>query len=236
MSGIRPFTFDTDFDEPEFDPADLEDDADQEPEEPPPPTFSEEELEAARNEALHAGIEAGLEEALSRIEQTTSQAMEQLAGSAETLLADADRRTREMRRDTLDVAMAIARKLMPAAARRHALDEIEALISECLADLVDEPRLVIRVPEALQEPIRERAEAMARARGFEGRIVVIADPRLGDTDCRIEWAEGGAERDQDGLWQAIEAIAARLSGDGDEADQPPATTSSEPTLEKAPAG
>ena len=44
--------------------------------------------------------------------------------------------------------------------------------------------------------IRERLDAMTRARGFEGRLVVIAEPDVAIGDCRIEWADGGLARDR----------------------------------------
>ena len=34
------------------------------------------------------------------------------------------------------------------------------------------------------------------ARGFEGRLVVLAEPEIAPGDCRIEWADGGVVRDQ----------------------------------------
>jgi hypothetical protein len=38
-----------------------------------------------------------------------------------------------------------------------------------------------------------------------------------DTDCRVEWADGGAERDVGRMWQQIERLGQQAA-----AEQPPA--------------
>ena len=44
--------------------------------------------------------------------------------------------------------------------------------------------------------------------GFDGRLVVLAEPGLKAGDCRIEWADGGMTRDRDATEAAIgEAVA-----------------------------
>ena len=66
---IRPFTFERSFDV--FMTAEEEEaiQKKREEEEEAPPTFSEEELAAARDEAFQNGLQAGLKEAMTGIEQ-----------------------------------------------------------------------------------------------------------------------------------------------------------------------
>ena len=44
---------------------------------------------------------------------------------------------------------------------------------------------------------------IAERSGFAGRLVVLAAPDMVVGDCRIEWADGGATRDQAALQVAI---------------------------------
>jgi flagellar assembly protein FliH len=44
--------------------------------------------------------------------------------------------------------------------------------------------------------VRGRLEEIARACGYEGRLVVLGEPEIGVGDCRIEWADGGLTRDR----------------------------------------
>ena len=49
---------------------------------------------------------------------------------------------------------------------------------------------------------------IARAHGFEGRLVVLGEPGIAVGDCRIEWADGGVNRDNAATDAAIgEAVA-----------------------------
>jgi flagellar assembly protein FliH len=49
-------------------------------------------------------------------------------------------------------------------------------------------------------------------RGFEGRLVVLAEPDIGFGDCRVEWADGGLNRDRARIEAAIaEAVTNYLA-------------------------
>ena len=79
--------------------------------------------------------------------------------------------------------------------------------------------MVVRVNEGLYARAKESLEDVARARGFEGRLVVLGEADLAAGDCRIEWADGGLVRDRTATEQAIiEAVeryvAVRRDGAG----------------------
>src|SRR5690606_33681384 len=115
----------------------------------------------------------------------------------------------------------------PQLARTHNLEEVHTVIEQCLERLRDEPRVVIRCADADLDALRERAEQAKVRSGFEGKLVFLADERLASGDLRVEWADGGAERDQKRLWQEIDAIIARaLAPNGETAatKQPAAAT------------
>jgi len=56
---------------------------------------------------------------------------------------------------------------------------------------------------------KDRLEEIARARGFEGRLVVQAEEGLAPGDCRIEWTEGGVTRDEAATRAVIDDVVAR---------------------------
>ena len=72
--------------------------------------------------------------------------------------------------------------------------EIAALATECLKHLAAAPHVVVRVNDSLHEIARARLDEIARARGFEGRLMVVAEPEIAVGDCKIEWADGGVVR------------------------------------------
>ena len=59
------------------------------------------------------------------------------------------------------------------------------------------------------DALQERLTQLSAASGFEGRVVLIGDDAMGESDCRVEWADGGVEREAGRIWRAIEEALAR---------------------------
>src|SRR5277367_1826685 len=97
--------------------------------------------------------------------------------------------------EAVEVAVAVARKLAPALIAREPFAEISALASDCFRQLIAAPHIAVRVNDALYAAAKEKLDDIVRARSFEGRLVVLAEPDITVGDCRIEWADGGANRD-----------------------------------------
>ena len=114
--------------------------------------------------------------------------------------------------EAVEVAVAVAKKLAPSLIAREPFAEIAALASDCFRQLVTAPHVVVRIQDALYATAREKLEQIVRARGFEGRLVVLAEPEIAAGDCRIEWADGGVNRDSAAADAAIDAaVVAYLS-------------------------
>jgi len=97
--------------------------------------------------------------------------------------------------EAVEVAVAVGRKLAPALIEQEPFAEIAALASECFRQLVATPHIAVRVNDALYSTTQEKLGDIVRARGFEGRLVVLAESDIALGDCRIEWADGGVNRD-----------------------------------------
>jgi flagellar assembly protein FliH len=114
--------------------------------------------------------------------------------------------------EAVEVAVAVARKLAPALLEREPFAEISALAGSCFRELIAAPHLAVRVNDLVYATARERLDEIARAHGFEGRLVVLGEPGIGVGDCRIEWADGGVTRDAGAADAAIgEAVARYIS-------------------------
>ena len=57
--------------------------------------------------------------------------------------------------------------------------------------LVATPHLVVRVNDALYDTARVEIEKLSKQSGFQGRLVILAEPDIAGGDCKIEWADGG---------------------------------------------
>jgi flagellar assembly protein FliH len=209
---VRKFTFDNDFDaprapapkpEPEIVVEDLP------PPPPPPPTFSEEELEAAvaeaRKTALAEGQAKGVADATAQTERQTATALNTIAQHFAKVDGEVKAAAEQIRETSLELSLAMVRRLFPEFARQHGLEEVKELLGRCLDNLRTEPRFTVKVASGQAEALKNEVEALAQSRGFEGRIVVAAEESLKPGDCRIEWSQGGMIRSADEIWKAIEA-------------------------------
>ncbi len=213
MSSTRKFLFDTSFD-PDVRPPEPKQPEPEVVAEPEPelPSFSEEELEAAREAAFREGLEQGhaqgLAEARQAAEAASAQALTLLAERVKLSLQKLDAQRDAAMVEVLESAMAVVRKLFPALSARDGLTEIEGLVRSCLERLHEEPRVVLRAPDELLDTLRGRLDELKLEAAFEGRMVLLADDTLGPGDARIEWADGGAERNGRRLWAEIDEILA----------------------------
>jgi flagellar assembly protein FliH len=195
------------------------------------PTYSEEELAEAcaqaRREGEQQGHQRGIVEGQQRLEAQIAAALSTISAQLTLAVRAATEKPVEITQAATDLALAILRKMHPALSAKRGLDEVESVLATCLEQLKNEPRLVAYVPNNLLDPLNERVGTISAARGFEGRVVLIGDPDLADSDCRIEWADGGLERDTRRLWADIETALDRClgqPGDMNGSDGLPATS------------
>lgn len=161
-------------------------------------------LEATEAEAFKRGMAAGEAEAAARIERRLAVAL----GQTSERLADMTKRFADLEKrleaEAVEVAVAIARKLAPALIAREPLAEIEALVVDVLAHVRSAPHVVVRVAEDLVEPAGARLKQIADQRGFASRLVILPARELKADEVRVEWADGGVQRNHDAVESRIE--------------------------------
>lgn len=210
MAVVRKFLFDNDFGEPEAPlaaaparPVVVE------PPPPPEPTFSEAELIATREAALAEGYAAGEAAARAETARTLAEALAQISAKLAIIDGAMAEAGENAARLGIQTGVAVARRIVPNILRRHPTIEIETLFRSCLNDLADEPRVVLRVADPLLDVLQPDMQRLASRAGFGGKVIVIGDEQLDLGDCRVEWADGGAERDSARIWQGIDETVHR---------------------------
>ena len=163
---------------------------------------------AAEARAHRDGFAAGQREAKAESDRRAALALEEINVAIKNIAGRFAAVETRMETEAVDVAVAVARKLCSELIAGEPLAEITGLIRECFSHLVSTPHLVIRINDALYEGARERIEKLAKQSGFEGRLVILAEPTIANGDCKIEWADGGVVLER----AAIEAKINELVG------------------------
>jgi len=163
----------------------------------------------AESQAYRAGFSAGHAKAQDEATQHIAITLALLAENFERLEQTLTGIEARVETEAVEVAVAVASKLAPELIAREPMTEIAALTTECFRHLVASPHVTVRVGAEVFDAARARLEEIARTRGFEGRLVVNADATLRPGDCRIEWAEGGINRDEAATGAAIEDAVSR---------------------------
>ncbi len=153
-------------------------------------------ISEAANSGYARGFAAAKQEAETSDTRRMAIALEQIGQAVAAIASGLDVIERRVESEATEVALAVARKLCAELLAREPLAEVSALLEESLRHLVAAPHLVIRVNDAIYDPAKSRIETLAHRLGFEGRLVILAEPELGTGDCRIEWADGGITRDR----------------------------------------
>ena len=151
--------------------------------------------EAALAQAEADGYRKGMAAAEARIEGRAAAACERIAQAVATMTQELAAIEARLEAESVEVAVAVAKKLAPELIATEPLTEIAALASSCFHQLIAAPHVVVRIAEAIYENAQARLGEIARLSGFEGRLVVLAEPGMALGDCRIEWADGGLSRD-----------------------------------------
>jgi flagellar assembly protein FliH len=163
----------------------------------------------AESQAYRKGFDAGEAKAQQDAAKHIAAALDLIVDGMDKLnraLGDIETR---LETEAVDVAVAVASKLAPELIARQPFAEVSALVTDCFQHLVKAPHVVVHIGSAIHEAAKDKLEEIARARGFEGRLMVMADDSLAPGDCRIEWADGGVTRDEAATRAVIDDAVSR---------------------------
>jgi flagellar assembly protein FliH len=174
-------------------------------------------IASAEARAHRNGYDAALREAKVESDRRAALALEEIGIAVKGIAARFSGIEIRMETEAVDVAVAVARKLCSELIAREPLGEITALVSDCFSQLVSTPHLVVRINDSLYEAAHERIERLAKQSGFEGRLVILAEPEIETGDCRIEWADGGVVLERAAIEAKINELVGRYIASRDQA-------------------
>jgi len=163
----------------------------------------------AEAKAYRDGFDAAQREAKVESDRRAALALEEIGIAIKGIAQRFAGIENRMETEAVDVAVAVARKLCSELIAAEPLAEITALVGDCFSHLVSTPHLVVRISDSLYEEARERIEKLAKQSGFEGRLVILAEPSIATGDCKIEWADGGVVLERAAIETKINELVGR---------------------------
>jgi flagellar biosynthesis/type III secretory pathway protein FliH len=213
MATLKTFLFDYDFDDVQLMENIIQEETGKENEvnitdQPEPeiilPTFSEDELNAAREEGFNAGKESGTTETLASIENSISQTLSTIVDEILDLSRKQSEYNEHIKIETISLLNGVNRKLFPLMNEQLNLDEAIQFSQRVLPELLTEPRITIRVHEDISETLKNRIENFLKDKSYGGELIINGDVSISAGNCQIEWSSGSAERNPELLMSDIE--------------------------------
>jgi flagellar assembly protein FliH len=168
-------------------------------------TLTAEEIETMCARARQDGSEAGQVRAAEAINQTVAA----LVISIRAALDQSHAKIEEIRAEATELAFAAAKKIAPAALAALPAGDVEAALRGAMHQAIGEPRITLRAAPEVIAAIEDHITAIAHEEGYDGRVMIAADPAIRGADCRIEWRGGGSERSEAAIEAALDALIER---------------------------
>jgi len=111
-----------------------------------------------------------------------------------------------LREEAAQLALVMANKIAPTALAALPAGEVETALRQAMHQAIAEPRITLRAAPDVAEVLEGRLSEIAHQEGYDGRVIVAADPSMTAGDCRIEWRGGGAERSAQKIEDALAAL------------------------------
>ncbi len=163
----------------------------------------------AETRGYREGFDAAGREAKAESDRRAALALEEIGIAIKAIAGKFSSVEGRMETEAVDVALAVARKLCSELMAAEPLGEVMALVQDCFRHLTSTPHIVVRINDDLYDAAREHIEQLAKRSGFEGRLVILAEPGISGGDCKIEWADGGVTLDRASIEAKINELVGR---------------------------
>ena len=167
------------------------------------PTYSEEEMNAAKTAAQKLGYEEGYRAKTEEIDNQTTGLLVELDKHIGDLLAQKEQLQKELERDFMELNLAVIKKLLPHISQEHAEEILTQFLNENFANFKSEAKLSFYFNPDIIGKMQAQIANLARINDFEGKIALHKDASLGVSDCRVEWENGGVQSGSDKLLEKV---------------------------------
>ncbi len=156
--------------------------------------FSQDDIDVAVASAEAKGYEKGFAAAESEIQSKQQLILENIEKSLYELVHEQKEMFLENEKSAMQVAIEAICKILPTIEKDVAKKEVEAFLSDNFAKFRQESCLSFSFHPDMVAEIAPKLSKLAEKNDFEGKISVHKDMTLSISECRVEWKNGGVER------------------------------------------
>ncbi len=207
------------FDEPDEDDLDAD---------PPPPTYSQEDLDAATRDAAAKAHAKGREEAFAEAKASLDQQVANVLGAINQNIGriiDAElTREKSYEQESVRLSLAVFKKIFPHIQEKYGFEELSNILEKTVNNQEVQSKISIQVPPEVHLGVQAFIEQTFPSAAQSRKIEVLPNETVPAGGCKLSWSDGGAVRDTQAIADEItrlmeEALAgtgANVHDSGDE--------------------
>lgn len=174
-------------------------------------TFSEEEVAAKIKRAEEQAYENGFKAAENEKEKSNSILLEEINNRLLMLAANVGEQECKLEDQAISVAKATIHKLIPVLEQENSKEIVNNFLTENFKNFKDEAKLAFYFNPETIPFVQDTIARLANIHDFEGKIALHKDSKLNLADCRIEWENGGVERQGNKMLEKVNNLLEEAS-------------------------
>lgn len=167
------------------------------------PTYSEEELKAAKEASFAEGKANGLEQAAKSREQKLALTMDRIAQNFKTIFSAENTREERYEEEVIRIITNLLATLFPMLNARYGLEELKSIIKNTLETHSEQTDILIEVSPDLTEDVEKSLEQAETFFHEKKRFCVQGNNQISDSDCKISWKDGGSVRQTHNMVESV---------------------------------
>ncbi len=172
----------------------------------PEVSYSQAQLDEEVRRAEEKGYEKGVKSASTEQEAQTQELLAKISDVLQALFVASKERAVTLEEEYLRMSVEIVKHILPTLEASQAQTVIEKFLQDNFANFCGEERLSFSFNPSMVRPASEIISKLAAQNDFEGKIAIHKDESLSPADCRVEWLNGGVERNSDKMLEKVDKL------------------------------
>ena len=173
-------------------------------------TYTEEEVADKIEEARKEGYAQGLAAATNSSEAQIQNLLQEMDNALQKKFAEEEELRKSQQSGFRELGLSLLQKFIINLEQDQAEELLNKFLEDNFTNFIKEPKLTFYFNPEIIKKGQDIVARLAHKGDYEGKIVLQKDSSLGLSDCRVEWALGGAERNSEKMKEQAQALLSEL--------------------------